>query len=206
MANLLEETRSLMPGKARSEWSLTEHGGSVGEAKMSPADRWQKLIADFDKAQDYATAKKLMTQIKRMTQKLMVDDPLRKGMRHYMNAETLRYGKLRRLKNKVEAVAGAPGAFAVSDAEPPSFEDAKADLLHHVRNPSWEYPSWALPKVALDEGWDAVISIFDKAKDYATAAKAMKQLKALAAGEDDSHYANAIAHRVPRLRKLKARG
>lgn len=50
-----------------------------------------------------------------------------------------------------EYVAGAPGAFAVSDAEPPSFEDMKADLLDRVRNPRWEYPTWALPKVKLDE-------------------------------------------------------
>jgi len=109
-----------------------------------------------------------------------------------------------------ESIAGVPGAFAVSDAEPPSFEDAKADLLDRVRNPRWEYPSWALPKVALDEEgmgpkWDSAVRAFDKARDYATAAKAMKQMKALAAGEDDSHYANAISHRLSRLRKLKAK-
>ena len=50
-----------------------------------------------------------------------------------------------------ESVAGAPGAFAVSDAEPPSLEAMKADLIDRVRNPRWEYPSWALPKVQLDE-------------------------------------------------------
>jgi hypothetical protein len=50
-----------------------------------------------------------------------------------------------------ESVAGAPGAFAISDAEPPSLEAMKADLIDRCRNPRWEYPSWALPKVKLDE-------------------------------------------------------
>lgn len=54
-----------------------------------------------------------------------------------------------------ESVAGAPGAFAVSDAEPPSLEDMKADLIDRVRRPRWEYPSWALPKVKLDEAYSS---------------------------------------------------
>lgn len=50
-----------------------------------------------------------------------------------------------------EEIAGAPGAFANSDAKPTTLDAMKADLLDRVRNPRWEYPSWALPKVQLDE-------------------------------------------------------
>jgi hypothetical protein len=110
-----------------------------------------------------------------------------------------------------EGIVGAAGPFAISDAPKPTLQDMKADLIDRCRRPRWEYPSWALPKVALDEEgmgaeWDAAVSAFDKARDYATAAKAMKRLKAMAAGQDDSHYANAISHRTSRLKKLKARG
>lgn len=189
-------------------------------------------------------------------------------------------GNIMKLADASESVAGAPGAFAISDAPPPTMQDQVADLLDRVRNPRWEYPSWALPKVALDEmgmsgpsrprnkkqmawnqavvkeleklgvkthsldwhtinylyhqnlnaekaaykvakiasrkegldeegrgaKWDAACAAFDKARDYATAVRAMKSLKSMAAGQDDSHYANAISHRVSRLRKLKARG
>lgn len=82
MANLLEEVRNLMPGRARSNWTTKKAPGDV-----------------------------------------------------------------------TESIVGAPGAFAVSDAEPPSLEDMKADLIDRCRNPRWEYPSWALPKVKLDEGF-----------------------------------------------------
>ena len=50
-----------------------------------------------------------------------------------------------------ESVAGAAGPFAISDAPAPTMQDQVADLLDRVRNPRWEYPSWALPKVELDE-------------------------------------------------------
>lgn len=50
-----------------------------------------------------------------------------------------------------ESVAGAPGAFASSDGPEPTLDGQVAELLDMVRNPTWEYPKWALPKVALDE-------------------------------------------------------
>jgi len=63
------------------------------------------------------------------------------------------FAKLNKMmpKGMKESVAGAPGAFAVSDAEPSTLEKMKADLIDRCRNPRWEYPSWALPKVELDE-------------------------------------------------------
>lgn len=50
------------------------------------------------------------------------------------------------VREKGEDIAGAPGAFAVSD-DPTAVDD----LVDRCRNPSWEYPSWALSKVQLDE-------------------------------------------------------
>lgn len=61
--------------------------------------------------------------------------------------------KLAAAGRKQENIAGAPGAFAISDAKPRYVDDQMADLLDRVRNPRWEYPSWALPKVKLDEGF-----------------------------------------------------
>lgn len=54
-------------------------------------------------------------------------------------------------KKEEESVAGAPGAFAFTD-HPAYLDDQTADLLDRVHNPRWEYPTWALPKVQLDEG------------------------------------------------------
>lgn len=45
---------------------------------------------------------------------------------------------------------GAPGPFAVSD-NPPSIQDMVDTVREQIKNPSWTYPSWALPKVQLDE-------------------------------------------------------
>jgi len=59
--------------------------------------------------------------------------------------------EIKKVLSKSESVAGAPGAFAISDAEPRTMKDQVADLLDRVHNPRWEYPSWALPKVKLDE-------------------------------------------------------
>lgn len=50
-----------------------------------------------------------------------------------------------------ESVAGAPGAFASSDGPEPTLHGQVAELLDMVRNPTWEYPKWALPRVELDE-------------------------------------------------------
>jgi len=55
-------------------------------------------------------------------------------------------------KEQSESIAGAAGPFAISDAPAPTMQDQVADLLDRVRNPRWEYPSWALPKVHLSEG------------------------------------------------------
>lgn len=46
--------------------------------------------------------------------------------------------------------SGAPGPFAVSD-NPPSLRDMIDSVKEQIKAPSWTYPSWALPKVALDE-------------------------------------------------------
>ena len=52
---------------------------------------------------------------------------------------------------KTESIVGAAGPFAISDAPAPTPQEQVADLLDRVRSPRWEYPSWALPKVKLDE-------------------------------------------------------
>lgn len=55
--------------------------------------------------------------------------------------------KLKALQVKGE---NAPGPFAVSD-NPPSIQDMVDDVRAQIKAPSWTYPSWALPKVQLDE-------------------------------------------------------
>ena len=235
MASILEEARNLMPGRGHSNWKQPER---LEEAKQASLDfGGGKATGTAPKPGHKVKIKgKIWTVAKAKAQKgsfsgktlysITLKSPDGKATlegTYTPSTGTIRLdkpGTLTKLGGHsykikqhdvkfIEAVAGAPGAFAMSDAEPPSFEDVKADLLHHVRNPSWEYPSWTLPKVGLDEGdmskWKAAVSVFDKASDYATAAKAMKRMKAMAAGQDDSHYANAIAHRVSRLRKLKSK-
>jgi hypothetical protein len=44
----------------------------------------------------------------------------------------------------------APGPFAVSD-NPPSIQDMVDAVREQIKAPSWTYPTWALPKVQLDE-------------------------------------------------------
>jgi len=67
---------------------------------------------------------------------------------------------------KQENIAGAPGAFAISDAPAPTVQDQMADLLDRVRNPRWEYPSWALPKVKLDEASSSKQALLKAMQEY----------------------------------------
>jgi len=232
MANLLEESRNLMPGKGRSHWSMNESSLDwKSAAKKLLAKRtgkrqhdlhyraYLRAIISGDTAQathmvqNFPAAKKARAELidlagmgegmeegthtpsdlaalakkaegkidakvrvsessftaKRGGCTVTVSLAKGKGQRGVLvtcGKKAVRLGakgELTRLADNVaatvnrmlrastESVAGAPGAFAISDAEPPSLEAMKADLIDRCRNPRWEYPAWALPKVQLDE-------------------------------------------------------
>lgn len=69
-------------------------------------------------------------------------------------ASLVKQGKLKKVrkgrKMLYSLAEGAPGPFAVSD-NPPTIQDQIDAVREQIRNPSWTYPSWALPKVQLDE-------------------------------------------------------
>ena len=140
MASLLEDTSNLMPGRSRKHWSLDE-AKAVGKGQKG-------LLA---------IAQQHEGQWVGLSDVTYRDVPVHFGQLMKAASALAKKGMIEFKDNKfrlAEDVAGAPGAFAVSDAEPPSLEAMKADLIDRVRNPRWEYPSWALPKVNLDEEGD----------------------------------------------------
>jgi hypothetical protein len=193
MPNLLEETRNLMPGRAKSNWSLTEarKAESVDEAikvdpesvaslaqRIKPGTKLRlrrlaiyatsvgtteretvKVVKEAKLDGDKLKLKFEKTKVKYGDTSVFRPFTLRVSRMHGFEVTSIGVGKPLRYelvdvdgKSPFgESVAGAPGAFAISDAEPPSLEAMKADLIDRVRSPRWEYPSWALPKVKLDE-------------------------------------------------------
>lgn len=100
---------------------------------------------------------------------------------------------------KKESITGVPGAFAISDAPAPTPQDQVADLLDRVRNPRWEYPSWALPKVKLDEEPDGVL-------DEARLSSEERRVLSFIARNDELPISAFKKKDFPILDKLKNQG